>query len=241
MELSFSFDSGGENGKAKDFLLSSNLDSDWAYLFGYLIGDGCISLKGDRVSWVADQDNVDYLKNLLALKLEVNWRCREIPKKTCSVWEIYVCSVGVAQFFLNYGFKHGAPNKVIPDFLLEVAKVDPGIRKALLQGLYDSDGGAHLWKGKNGSINLDINFASVSPTLAEQVLSLTRDFGVSSKISIRKYPDGSNWCPSNIVRIRRSSDALIFFKHVGFRLQRKQNALEEFLFKSFPVQFKAAS
>lgn len=203
------------------YLKSPVLDFDWGYLYGYLIGDGCLAKNDKKVTWVATEDSLPILLPLIDSKLGVHFTLKSNSKCTdIQAWGVKYC-----RDLKGLGFKLGCKNKVIPDFLLGDREVERGV----LQGLFDSDGSVSVAKRKVGNLQVQVTFISTSIALAEQVATLLQFMGVPARFGgpyRRSHPLG--WNETFSVGVYSKSGCALFARLVNFRLPRKTSKLREY-------------
>ena len=151
---------------------------DRAYVYGALIGDGCIQRR--RKSGIV-LTNVDEWVIERCTSLMEDWRRRDSPNKatdTCfkDDWvEAWAENTGLIG---KYSY-----NKFIPEGYL---KESLEFRWNLAQGLFDTDGYA-------SSTANEVSYCTVSPQLAEDVANLVRSLGFIAKVREKQgvcYLDG---------------------------------------------------
>ena len=115
------------------------------------------------------------------------------------------------------GFKHGAKNKTFPDRLFECTKKQ---LKCFIQGLFDGDGCSSSDSKKYGRVK----FTSTCKGFVQDLQVILLNFGIVS--SVRREDKG----PTKLVKYASVLYNLeinghfshIFFRDIGFRLDRKQ-------------------
>lgn len=206
------------NPPARSFNFIFNGQPDFAYLWGYFIGDGYLCQDRPTLGWLCGDENATYLEGLMLRYLPDLPPSKFLDRK---LWRLTIGSKGLHDILLSLGFTHGAFNKVIPPFLMD-SSIE--VHRAVLQGLFDSDGTAsvHVSKQGGGYRVMRVGFCSTSQTLVDQVKLLAEEFGVSFRSYVEPHSDRKT-----IHRLSISSkDSLSLFKdRVGFRLGRKQGIL----------------
>ena len=199
------------HGRRKPARIPKIADERLAQFAGYLIGDGHISrVKRNLGLTTGDEPQArafvelayELFDQLCTMKLDGNR------------WRVLVHSETVSNFLVDgLGFTHGpsARLKQIPRVILRSPKT---VVAAFLRAYFDCDGHA----GKSGVI-----LSTTSPKLAEQTQLLLLNFGILSR---RNRQQHDCWH----VHIYGSSTA-VFAKEIGFGLDRKQRALEEYVSK----------
>jgi cob(I)alamin adenosyltransferase len=189
---------------------------DRAYLAGLLLGDG--HLPADEREWhihltSADAECVQawraYLRTMNREPLTYPYRPID--------YRINGKDTILAIFDDLWIARGRAENKAIdPRWLL----CDQETVRALLQGLFDSD-------GSGGELRGDVEYATTSAELARQIQLLLLQFGIICKCYRRqtRSQDGRG-LPSWRLELR-GAEARKFYDRVGFRLPRKQACREK--------------
>ena len=176
---------------------------------GYLIGDGHIS-RVKRVLGLTTGDEPQ--------AVEFHRIAKDLFDVTASMgldegrWRVLLHSQHLSDFLVEFfGLTHGpsAHEKKIPDAILR--SPEPVVR-AFLRAYFDCDG----YAGKQGVI-----LSTMSDKLAEQTQLLLLNYGILSYK--RKQNDGC-WHVDVM-----GAAAKIFAERIGFGLERKQKALEEYV------------
>lgn len=160
------------------------VDRDFAYLMGWLIGDGNNTSDDRLVFYYGNTKEKAHLKPILE-KVFGKEMVKEYP---CQKDRFVILSKGLIKTLVNEGMSQSiAHNKVIPTFILEG---NDAIKGAFISGLFDADGSVRkcLTKGRNIE-HLDISLVTVSERLAQQVKTLLYSMGISSTISVRKIKE----------------------------------------------------
>lgn len=211
---------GRGSGRRTPFEFHFDDDEDWGYLFGYFIGDGCFFSRNNQVAWVCELAHADYVKSLLQGKLP-GLHISDFNRS--SVRDLKVSNRGFRDLLLRLGFKQGARHKEIPDFLMASSA---SCIRALLQGLFDSDGGIHLNHRKGLVPVLKVTYSSTSDVLIRQIIALLGGLG----IEIHLYRIGAKsplHADGQQLVITSKKNMRYFRDKVGFRLERKRLLLED--------------
>jgi intein/homing endonuclease len=137
---------GGGSSRTLDFQIPDVVDEDFARWFGFMIGDGFVSVKRDKKA-----GHVKYAKVGFALGDDeiCNQRYRKLFQKYVGdhlvksgdsghrLGSYNVSSTPLAEFMMMNGYIPGAHNKRIPGWVFRAAE---SIRMAFLKGLFDADG-----------------------------------------------------------------------------------------------------
>ena len=134
------------------------------YLFGFLLGDGHFAKYATFIS-TGDKEVIDYINKELGLNT---------IKLTNNPYDYKIVSPELNRSIKSLGLKlHKSHDKFIPEIYLDS---DYKSRKALLQGLLDSD-------GYRKTTSYAAEFCVTSKLLAEGVQYLVRSLGGTAKIS----------------------------------------------------------
>lgn len=189
--------------------IPETMGADLSELCGYLVGDGHISrIKRHLGLTSGDLEKVERFRELGETLFGVS--C--VVKKDGGRWRALLHSETASDFFVQaLGMKTGpcAREKEIPAVILR--SPEPVVR-AFLRAYFDCDG----YAGKQGVI-----LSTTSDKLAEQVQLLLLNYGILSRR--RKQTDGC-WHLDIF-----GKSAVTFMMRIGFGLQRKQDALLDYL------------
>lgn len=212
------------------------VDNDLYYLFGQILGDGCIcsTSKNSRCNISsADEETCSFVKDKFQ---EICPLSSIIVKKkdNSNCIDTYVSSNKFVKFLEHVGFKinTSAERKVIPSKILLSNKSQI---KSFLQGLLDSDGNVYIQKTKqHNSCTIALNTSSIEIARTYQVILL--NFGIISKLSTEKARGEIFICgvktfgkESYKVRITGYDNLVKFSENIGLRLSRKNNQLLQYL------------
>jgi len=181
-----------ERGRASVLKPELQLDSDFGYFLGVMVGDG----------WITGSNGVDKDVAIAGITEEVLVQIDNvIPKlftgkhpRRCTVESTAsygesrrhtYTSTDLAQFVSQLICK-GAGNKQLPPFYLSAPEE---FRKALFAGLMDTDGSISISKAKKKH-QLMANYTTISLKLAQEVQLLAASLGVVSRITASKTPAG---------------------------------------------------
>ncbi len=178
------------------------IDTETAYVFGLLIGDGCLTDgKGAQLTAI-DPEIIETFRHWaesLNLHMGVSRKqgttavmCR-IANRVLSRW---LAKVGLSDA--------GAKDKQVPWVIMRAPQENV---RAFLQGLFDTDGSAH---------KLGVEFCTISEKLARQVHLLLLQFGIIARIRRRENKYAGAW----IIELH-GNNARLFYERIGFRLERK--------------------
>ena len=147
---------------------SIKLDVDFAYLLGWLTGDGCVTAE-DRITFYVNPESSE--RDLLKSKLYRVFGEEVVKDYPCSPDRFIICSSSLRKELLDLGvlYQRG-PEKTIPEIVLENTD---SFRASYLRGLFDSDG----YMGKRNP-----TLTSSSSALLQQVQVLLSWRGIQSSI-----------------------------------------------------------
>jgi stage V sporulation protein R len=199
---------GAMQNNRRAILVPDAVDSRMASFLGYLIGDGHISVTKRVIGLTtADEAQADRFVELASQLFGVN------PKKKWDDgrWRISIHSRQLQQLLIELGLTTGisARRKSIPPCILR-SPVDVVV--AFLRAYFDCDGHA----GKQGFI-----LSTASDALAQQTQLLLLNFGI---LSTRQPQAKRIW---NVHVTGQSAKHLL--EQIGFRLERKQDALRDYI------------
>jgi ATP-dependent metalloprotease FtsH len=188
-----------------------DVDVEQAYTMGLLTGDGNLTISNRVELTSADAEIVEHFTSFVRQRYGTDVHIgRRQYSSVVSSWQI-------KKDFLQNGMAMlTAPHKAIPDTILQAPKE---IVVAFLQGLFDADGYFQRYA---------VGYSTVSRHLAEQVTMLLLDLGIVPRLRVKTEAGDTH--PHRVWEIVISGTSLPrFATEVGFRLPRKQQALEEYL------------
>jgi stage V sporulation protein R len=184
------------------------LDERLGAFLGYLIGDGHISRRKRIVGLTTgDESQADRFHCLAEDLFGVCPRKKWDQTK----WRIGFCSRSVGEFLVHLGLKPGvsARLKNVPEGILRSPKP---VVAAFLRAYYDCEG----YAGKAGVI-----LSTSSTEMSKTVQLLLLNFGI---LSTRRPNKDGCWHVHTT-----GKSAAVFLQEIGFGLQRKQDALREYV------------
>lgn len=219
--------------KVGDWLVYDNsqsfgqFTSKYAYLVGLILGDGCFRSDCEFEVCLPNSDKNSSIDGEF-YKLFDKWH---YSKKTSNVSSCVVYNREVGEYFKSIGFHcRGAKLKRIPKVFFNS---DKETAKALLQGLFDTDGSISLSK-KSGTAT--ISYCSVNKNLIYDVIRMLSMFGIVSTVYRRLSKTSGHFMKSGKwikhsdevfeVVIVGESNIRVFESEVGFRLKRKVDKLK---------------
>lgn len=184
------------------------LEPDYAYYLGLLVGDGCLSRDNVVIFTNEDTDLLKAFQDLSEKFFEYR-PCIKNPKNRARHSIIY--SKNIRQKLIDDGLDISlSPTKKFPNILLDASRESV---VAFLQGLFDTDGGVYVPRGQ-------IHYCSASKELIRLVHLCLLNLGIVS--GFRKKKDA--W----VIEIQ-SEASQKFADIVNFRCIRKEKALKHML------------
>jgi intein/homing endonuclease len=228
--------------RTKDCNIPTELTPELAYLFGLLIGDGCISIDSSgrkyRVMFTSADAALLLAFEALVLKyFNITPTDRTPLNRTPQI--AYYCKK-LVNYLLQCGFtKTTALDKKIPDVIKKSSKE---CFVNFIQGLLDTDGSCYIQQHKNGSTHCEISLSTSSIQLAKEVQScllnigIVAQCGISTKAGKRKLLDRGKYSVCNTgykVRITGRRN-LEISREIGlFKLTRKKELLDGYVSSHF--------
>lgn len=209
------------NNKCKDIILPL-CDEKVGFLFGYVIGDGCIKVK-KSISVYFNEFELDlldifkdYMKDKFNIKAEITIRSpknasidgREI-KRTQNMYILNYHSKKLTEIFEM----DKQPKRKVPDIILSSKN---SVVSSFLKGLFDADGSCFISKRKDRRDGLNISLKSSSHQLLLDVQTLLLRFGIYSSIN-----------KDNLL-IARRTEVKKFKDYIGFMSKKKSSKLEQY-------------
>ena len=189
-------------------LFPLQIDEDVAAFLGYLVGDGHISTVKRVIGLTTgDEAQADRFINLV----EILFGLTAMKRWDEGRWRVNFSSQEVSDWLQHLGMKTGpsARFKEVPQVILRSPKT---VVAAFLRAYYDCDG----YAGKQGVI-----LSTSSESLAQTIPLLLLNFGILFRK--RQQQDGC-WH----VQVMGQS-AQQFWQEIGFGLERKQDALRQYI------------
>lgn len=216
------------------------IDEDFYYLLGLIIGDGCTRHSGSGSFSVSSEDNSTILfLSEISKKLFPESSFQLISKDGNKATDCKISNKLFIQFLQNIGFDTNAKahQKNIPYSILNSRKC---LLRAFLQGLFDTDGAVSYDKQeKKKDSSLNISFSSSSKELIESLKRTLLNFGIVSSLRLHRKAGVAVVCGKecniqNAYELTITSKKFIqtFYNEIGFRLDRKQNVVKEWLLQT---------
>lgn len=211
------------------------IDADFAYLIGWLIGDGNNTAKDRLIFYFGNEEEKCHLKVLLNKVFGKDM----IKYYECQPDRFSVLSQGLVKSLGENGLSQSLSHeKSVPEFILQG---NDKIKAAFLSGLFDADGSVQcrISEGRTEEA-IRISLVTVSETLAQQVGIILHSIGIESTIVKRKHNENSNEIKGKKIKtvhvaysviIRGVKSSKLFLQKCGFRLKCKQKRYENHKFK----------
>ncbi len=206
-------------------------NEDFAYFVGVVLGDGSFTDTKDRtIIRVCGDDPQIIQESTRILKEQFNI-IPEYSDDGKKVPEIRFCSVSVGKILKAWGLNNEKQHNQLSHLATEMPN---HILKQTLQGLFDTDG--YAAKHKNGSVHVGIS--SISPKLADSIHLALLKFGIVAKKRLRKKAGKTavgkkitvtSKHDAHVIEITGKENLERFQEQIGFRLTRKQHALNSII------------
>lgn len=184
--------------------IPTNLNEDFGYFLGVMLGDGSINNKTYRFDLLGiDFDILDKCVDILKEQFNITVERHTIKETQTKTDRIFFHCKQLVELlsYIGYNFEK-ADKKQIPDCILSSPL---SVQKTVIQGLYDTDGGVS---------NSCINFTTTSEIMGKQIQQMLLNMDIPvSRIVMRE---------EKVYRLNISGkSALKFVKDVGFKCKRK--------------------
>lgn len=228
--------------RTKDCVIPTELTPELAYLFGLIIGDGCVSIdktgRKNRVLFTsADEELLQSFEHLMLKYFNLLPTDRYSKNRTLQLG--YYCKKLVT-FLLECGFtKTTALDKKIPNVIKRSSKE---CFISFIRGLMDTDGSCYIQKHNNNTTHCEISLSSSSIQLAKEVQSFLLNIGIISNFNISKKSEikkllgrtKNSICAIGYkIRITGRRNLEIAAKEGLFKLSRKNNLLHYYVENHF--------
>jgi phosphate starvation-inducible protein PhoH/intein/homing endonuclease len=205
--IEFEYQSNGPQDHSRPIHISE-LDTEFAYFMGALVGDGCLTARNRIILSSADKPIIELFERVaarLGLKIYPNGKGRP--------YDHNIASAQLYQLLDHLGMSTGkADTKRIPHGILTAPEK---IVAAFLRGLFDTDG---TIEKRDGLVTL----TSVSERLIRETQIVLLNFGIVSSKSVKrgKYKGATHI--SHMLAIA-GVEAERFHEMIGFTLERKRD------------------
>jgi intein/homing endonuclease len=185
---------------------------DEAYALGLMIGDGCWTHPNRLGFATKDQE----LANGVSRGTHLDFRLTKD-----GVHYVYYGKQQRADWLRRWGLKTvKAACKCLPPVILKASRE---ALSACLSGLFDTDGHVQVGKAKRG---ITVSLTNTSERLVRQVQYILLHFGIVAVLRSRVRSEKWAKCYELLLT---GDNARLFAQHVGFRLTRKKERLEQAL------------
>ena len=228
--------------RTKDCTIPLKLTPELAYLFGLIVGDGCISIdktgRKNRVMFTsADKELLQSFEHLMLKYFSILPTDRYCKDRAPMLG--YYCKK-LVMFLLECGFtKTTALDKKIPSVIKRSSKE---CFLSFIRGLMDTDGSCYIQNHKNETTHCEISLSTSSIQLAKEVQSfllnigIISNFGISVQSGNRKLlgrTKNSVCAVGYKIRITGRRNLEISAKEGLFKLERKKFLLSDYVKNHF--------
>jgi len=220
------------------FMIGEQVEDEWAYVLGFVHGDGSICRAGShadgksklQLDVSAGHEDADHLHCFWGILEDVTGeRFPEPRRRRDGVWHMVTKRRAVVDAIAAEFGPWDKASLGIPDR----ASDNTRSLRSYLRGLFDTDG----WVQKHGEKNFSVGLSSISETLIRQVQHHLLRFGVRGSVTRHRMRDsvfGERIQPARRDYSWRVTiynfQAIRFRERIGFRLERKRDRLDEFEF-----------
>ena len=213
-------------------VVPKELASDISYLFGLIVGDGCISYTDRKYRVNLTSEDNELIRSFKSY-MDVHFGIDQVSdyQKENNTRQVEVYNKNLCDFLIKCGFTTTTSlDKKIPIVINKASKENVA---AFLSGLMDTDGGVNIQKS---GCTVDLSTSSLQ--IAKEVQAWFLNFGMMSSLGIDKEAcilklnnrEKDSICATSYkVRITNVLDMIKFRDIIGFRLERKKNLLEEYI------------
>ncbi len=185
---------------------------DEAYMMGLLTGDGNLS-HASRIGFTTTDKELEYAFSSYVTERYPDSKIGLASDKITQVVSSWKMKKDLYRGGMSYLLSY---DKIVPPTIMMAPRE---VVVAFLQGLFDTDGYFERYTAGIGT---------VSKKMSDQVLAMLLNLGVVAKRRVKTPADQQHARP--VYEIVISGTALRDFAHkIGFRLKRKQSALENYL------------
>jgi len=210
-----------------NFDINMPLSEELCEFLGVIIGDGCTNKYGKLYQTQISGDKIldkDYYNNLSKICYNLfNINPKIVIRPRGMYFNLYsknMFKLLVKRFNIPPGIK--CYTVKIPN---EILKSEEKFVKALLRGMFNTDGGVGFDKRKSyKKPYVRINYVSVSKPLIAQLRALLTSYKIPHSCHIRKggYRD---WSESEQIQINGEKNAKLFLQNIGFSNPRNLNKI----------------
>ena len=196
-----------------------HLNNNLAYLFGAVLGDGCLYIGNYAYQFSITAEDYDFCEmcsNIIWDVFGKRGRIKTIKKNNViSYYQLVVCSKDIVYFFIN---KTNNKTK-IPSFIYYSKKM----MKSFMRGLMDSDGWISKVNASDGYIRYRVGFKNIS-CWTPDFYNIFCKVGIKTGALRRQENERSN--KEAYVFTINTND---FCKKVGFDINRKKEIQKEYI------------
>ncbi len=212
----------------------SKISSELAEEIGWHIGDGSMNFYKNRgklkgfyqLRGHIEDDKEHYekrIKYLFKKLFDIEIRIRDMPSTRVVGFQIW--NDNLIEFKKKFGLPLGKKYEIaIPKELL----VNINLKKAVIKGLFDTDGGIYLER-KNKKLYPRMYITTISLKLSEQLLKLFEEMGLRATRHSQLYNKKFNRKRSYIITIRGVKMFHKFMKEINPQNPKHQRKYESFL------------
>lgn len=188
-----------------------------AYCLGLMIGDGCYTKPNKFRYTSCDPELHNAIQHIGPFKLNKDNLHADMTKSSFSKEWHDLWNLGC-----DYGHQKYLPKKILSSSKEKM--------RACLQGLFDTDGHVSILSRDNEPSGI-VGYTTTSIKLVKQLQYILTHFGIISSVSYRdrKSCRTGNDCKRCYNLLIGGNNIELFYNEIGFRLNRKQDVLEEFL------------
>lgn len=226
------FEFKSENHCSKETFFNDE-DIDFYYLIGMILAEGYVSTgkNGSRTMITSgDEEVLKRIKKYLTRVMPDN-NCSIIPKSGSGTYNLSICSNSFAAVldYIGYNVENWVSyKKEIPEKMIGISQEKMA---AMIRGMFDGDGGIHLYKGTANSA--EVKYTTTSKVMAKQLHLLLLNFGIISKLQknepykkVTKKGVEINARESWNIRITGKVNIKIYRDYINFDLNRKKDQIE---------------
>lgn len=199
------------------------LNKDLAYILGVLAGDGYMDYSNKRMTYyiglsATDKEFVERFKTVLFdfFKIKSTNEFRKSKKETWNNQYITrLCSKEVCGFINSFG-NFCKDKWRVPDI---IKNSENNIKCAFLKGFFDSEGEIDSKAKRIGATSMNLKGL-------EEIENLLKSIGIISTM-IKKKDTRLNASQKYILRLQDRKSMELFYKNIGFTIQRKHIILAE--------------
>ena len=185
------------------------LDEEFAYFMGVMVGDGCLTARNRVILSSADASIVEIFERIAA-----RWNLK--VSRGTRPHDYVIASTQLHALLMYLGLSSGkAATKCVPGAILRAPQP---IVAAFLRGLFDADGTIDKRDGA-------VTFSTVSPRLAREVQTILLNFGVAAARAVKNGRYQGAVHRSQLLTLA-GAQAQLFHQLIGFGLERK-SALQQ--------------